>query len=197
MSADPGRFSGTVFLDRDGTINRKAADDDYIKTVEEFALLPAVPEAIRALNETGRRVIVVTNQRGIALGRMSEEDLDRIHAHMVSQLAAEGATIDAIYHCPHDHHSCTCRKPGVGMFLLAAAEHPDVRLATSAIVGDSSSDMEAGTTLGMTRVLIETADAGENRGPATFDHRAPTLRDGIDWLLGRSATRIPTHVTQG
>ena len=191
MSAKPGRFSGTVFLDRDGTINRKAAEDDYIKTVEEFTFLPSVPGAIRALNETGRRVIVVTNQRGIALGRMSEEDLDRIHAHMVRQLAAEGATIDAIYHCPHDRGSCTCRKPGIGMFLRAAAENPGVRLEASAIVGDSSADMEAGTTMGMTRVLIERSGADELR----FDHRAQTLREGVDWLLHRSA--IPNHVTQG
>jgi D-glycero-D-manno-heptose 1,7-bisphosphate phosphatase len=188
VSADLARFSGTVFLDRDGTINRKAAEDDYVKTLEEFEFLPAAPEAIRALNETGLRVIVVTNQRGIALGRMSEDDLNRLHAHMVRQLADEGATIDAIYHCPHDRDSCTCRKPGVGMFLRAAAEHPGVRFDTSAIIGDSPADMEAGTTLGMTRVLIERPGTDQNRHSDAVDHRAQTLREGVDWLLRRSAT---------
>lgn len=184
MTTDAGRFEGTVFLDRDGTINRKAPDHDYVKTVDEFVLLPTVVEAIRALNEARRRVIVTTNQRGVALGRMSEGDLQRIHEHMVDRLAAEGASVDAIYYCPHHRDACDCRKPGVGMFLRAADEHQDVRLDECAIFGDSEADMAAGSALGMVRVLVgdggRDVSTGDGR-PA--DHWAPTLLDGVRWFL--------------
>jgi D-glycero-D-manno-heptose 1,7-bisphosphate phosphatase len=182
------RVAGTVFLDRDGTINRKAPSGDYVKTVAEFAFLPTAPQAIRALNEARHRVIVVTNQRGIALERMTEEDLRRIHDHMFEELAASGAAVDTIYHCPHDHGMCECRKPQVGMFLRAAADHPDIKLDRSVMFGDSQSDMAAGTTLGMVRVLVQTAGV---RAPMSsvdtdmVDHRANTLLDGVEWFLAQ------------
>jgi len=199
------RALGTVFLDRDGTINRKAASGDYVKKVDEFALLPGAVEGVRALNNAGQRVIIVTNQRGIALGRMSEEDLAAIHQHMVERFAEAGASVDAIYYCPHDYGSCDCRKPEVGMFLRAAQERAGVILSESAIVGDSRSDMQAGTALGMVRVLI--GSDGDPRSKdwcvrADFDYCAPSLIDGVEWLLrARSATancaavtpRVPTR----
>lgn len=185
MGTEASRFEGTVFLDRDGTINRKPPDDDYVKTVEEFVLLPAAAEAIRTLNSARRRVIVVTNQRGIALGRMTEHDLEEIHEYMLEQLAAVKASVDAIYHCPHDRAACACRKPQVGMFRRAAAEYPDVTLRESAIFGDSGSDMLAGTKLGMTRVLIANEGEADGVDAATFHHRVPTLIDGVHWLLAQ------------
>jgi D-glycero-D-manno-heptose 1,7-bisphosphate phosphatase len=177
---------GTVFLDRDGTINRKAPEGDYVKRVEEFALLPTAAEAIRALNEARRRVIVVTNQRGIALGRMTERDLRAVHEHMRARLAAQGATVDAIYHCPHDRGACDCRKPRVGMFVRAAQDHPGLRLRECAIVGDSEADMAAGATAGMLRVLVARGD-GEDGVATAVHHRAPTLLEGVRWLIEATA----------
>jgi D-glycero-D-manno-heptose 1,7-bisphosphate phosphatase len=187
VTAGRPAFHGTVFLDRDGTLNRKPPDGDYVKSVSEFVLLPTVIEAVRAVNEARLRVIVVTNQRGIALGRMSEEDVNAIHEHMRGQLAVGGATIDAIYFCPHDRGRCQCRKPDVGMFLRAADEHPGVILEQSVIFGDSASDMEAGLALNMTRVLVgndSRRERGAGDGSPEVHWRARTLLDGVRWLVG-------------
>jgi D-glycero-D-manno-heptose 1,7-bisphosphate phosphatase len=110
-----------VFLDRDGTLNRKAADGDYVKHPSELELLPRASAAVRRLNQQRVRVIVVTNQRGIALGRMSERDLEAIHIRLAAELARAGARVDAIYHCPHDGGACSCRKPAPGCFTRRVA----------------------------------------------------------------------------
>ena len=195
MSSDTERFVGTVFLDRDGTINRKAPDNEYVKTLDEFALLPTVAEAIRALNDAGRRVIVVTNQRGIALGQMTEYDLHVIHEHMLELLAACGARVDAVYHCPHDRGSCVCRKPEPGLFIRAADDHADIRFHESAIFGDSDSDMAAGMKLGMVRVLVGNVLVPEHSIGVAFDHRAPTLLEGVHWLLAQQTPARPAMET--
>jgi len=145
----------TVFLDRDGTINVKAPEGDYVKSWDEFRFLPGAVEAVRALRDSGRRVVIVTNQRGIALGRMSEQDLDEIHMRMLEELGP----VDAIYHCPHDEGACDCRKPLPGMLERAAAEVPGVRLDHAVMIGDSESDIEAGRAAGaMTIRLDDTRD---------------------------------------
>jgi D-glycero-D-manno-heptose 1,7-bisphosphate phosphatase len=144
----------TVFLDRDGTINVKAPEGDYVKSWEEFELLPGAVEAVRALRDAGLRVVIVTNQRGIALGRMTEDDLAEIHSRMLEQLGP----VDAVYHCPHDEGECDCRKPLPGMLVRAAEEVPGVDLARSVTIGDSESDMEAGRAAG-TRTLLIGRDA--------------------------------------
>src|SRR2546423_11405122 len=121
--APADRSSGPIaFLDRDGTINRAAAPGEYIESWREFELLPRVPKAIRLLREAGLRVVVVTNQRGIALGRMSAEDVADIHSRMGAELERLGAPIDAVYCCPHEKGSCDCRKPNPGMLIQAARE---------------------------------------------------------------------------
>jgi len=88
-----------IFLDRDGVINKKAPEGDYVKNWDEFQFLPGVKEAIRKLNEKGFLVIVVSNQRGIAKGVMTEDDLKKIHARMKEELRKERAVIDGIYYC--------------------------------------------------------------------------------------------------
>ena len=155
----------TVFLDRDGTINVKAPEGDYVKSWEEFEFLPGAAEAVRALREPGRRVVIVTNQRGIALGRMSEDDLADIHTRMLEVTGP----VDAIYHCPHDDGECDCRKPRPGMLLRAAAEIPGVDLANATMIGDSDSDVEAGRAVGANTIRIG-ADAG-------------SLAEAVRWLL--------------
>jgi D-glycero-D-manno-heptose 1,7-bisphosphate phosphatase len=144
----------TAFLDRDGTINVKAPEGDYVKTVSELELLPGAAEGVRLLNDAGLRAIVVTNQRGIALGRMSAEDLEAIHERLREKLADAGTRIHAIYHCPHDEDSCDCRKPRTGMFEQARRDHPEIDFTRSVVIGDSWRDVEAGQALGARTILV-------------------------------------------
>jgi D-glycero-D-manno-heptose 1,7-bisphosphate phosphatase len=151
----------TVFLDRDGTINRGAPEGDYIRSPGEVELLPGAAEAIRLLNELPAKVVVVTNQRGIALGLMSEEDLAAVNARLEALLAAEGAHLDAILHCPHGKGECECRKPGPGMFERAAREVPGVSLDGATMIGDSPLDIEAGNRLGLTTIRLGPSAPGD------------------------------------
>ncbi len=167
----------TAFLDRDGTINEPAAEGEYILSAAEVRLLPGAAEAIRLLNEHPARVVVVTNQRGIALGRMSEADLAAVNERLEQLLAAEGAQLDAIYHCPHERGECDCRKPGPGMFERAAREVPGVALPGAAMIGDSAIDVEAGRRLGLTTVRLE--PGGDDPPP---DHEAASLLGAVHWL---------------
>jgi D-glycero-D-manno-heptose 1,7-bisphosphate phosphatase len=140
-----------VFLDRDGVINRKI-EDGYVTEWGEFEFLPGAKEAIEILKRKGFLIIVTTNQRGIAKGLMTEEDLRKIHKRMERELGEEN--IDAIYFCPHESDErCGCRKPQPGMFREAARKFP-IDFQKSYIVGDSESDMEAGKTLKLRRIFI-------------------------------------------
>lgn len=133
----------TLFLDRDGVMNRRIVDD-YVRNWEEWEWLPGVLETLASLRKVFGRIIVVTNQRGIARGLYSEQDLALIHKRMQADIKAAGGKVDAVYHCPHDREEpCDCRKPKPGMLLMAAADHPEIDLAKSVMVGDSLSDMEA------------------------------------------------------
>ena len=130
-----------VFLDRDGTIMRDTA---YVREPDDVELLPGAAGAIRRLNEAPMPVIVVTNQSGIARGLLTEQDYERVRMRLDKLLTAEGARIDASYHCPHHPDftgPCQCRKPGVKLFRQAAAEH-DLDLSRSYYVGDQRRDVE-------------------------------------------------------
>ncbi len=143
----------TIFLDRDGVINRKR-DEDYVKHWGEFEFLPGVKEALKVLTEKNYRLIVVTNQRGIARGWMTEADVQDVHARMMDELAQHGAALSAIYYCPHDKDQCDCRKPQTGMFRQAQRDFPAIDFAKSMLIGDSLSDMAAGATLGCRNIFI-------------------------------------------
>jgi D-glycero-D-manno-heptose 1,7-bisphosphate phosphatase len=160
-----------VFLDRDGTINEKAPEGDYVKRWAEFRFLPRAKEALAVLHRAGFVLVIVTNQRGIARGRMSEGDLADIHRRMLAELAEARAPIDAIYHCPHEPGTCDCRKPEIGM-LLRACRELGLRLHESVVVGDSASDMEAARRAGCRGVLI----AGKGGAPAA---RADAVRGSL------------------
>jgi D-glycero-D-manno-heptose 1,7-bisphosphate phosphatase len=151
-----------VFLDRDGVIDRKPPEGEYITQSGQLELLPGAAEAIARLNRSGRTVIVVTNQRGIALGLMTEADLARIHDHLRAKLAQAGAHLDAIYHCPHDRGQCACRKPATGMIESAFRDFPGAMPENSILVGDSLSDIECGLRAGMRTLLIE-GDPGRRK----------------------------------
>lgn len=152
----------TVFLDRDGVLNRKMPEGRYVTSWEEFEPLPGVAHAIGDLNRAGIRVIVVSNQRGVALGHMTDANVEGIHARFQESLKASGAHVDGFYFCPHDKGACECRKPKSGLFLQAMKDFPEITPESSIVIGDSLSDIEAGRNLGMATVLIS-GDAAERR----------------------------------
>ena len=154
-------MSKAVFLDRDNTI---IDDPGYISDPGSVKLLPGVELAIKSLAQAGFKIIVCTNQSGIARGMLTEEDLEQIHAELRRQLADKGAHLDAIYYCPFhpqgtiDQYACDSdlRKPQPGM-LLQATEDLGLDLAQSWMVGDSSRDIEAGQRAGCRTIRVRTA----------------------------------------
>jgi histidinol-phosphate phosphatase family protein len=186
MSKQPTR---AVFLDRDGTIAR---DVPYCRRIEDFDILPGAPEGIRLLNECGFKVVVVTNQSGIARGYFTEETLARIHQKMRDDLSGHGARIDSIYFCPHHpDEGCGCRKPGPALLLQAAGEM-DVELKLSYMVGDDPKDLEAGRAAGCKTLLVTT---GPNRGDlqrksVTPDYVAVDLYEAARWIAGDSGLAV-------
>jgi D-glycero-D-manno-heptose 1,7-bisphosphate phosphatase len=137
-----------VFIDRDGVINQKPREGEYITSWGDFHILPGVAVAITLLKKAGYAVIVVTNQRCVAKGLIGIAGLEEIHARMRESLARSGATLDRIYYCPHNFQSqCKCRKPAPGM-LLEAAQALSLDLGSSWMVGDSDIDIQAGKNAG-------------------------------------------------
>ena len=176
-----------VFLDRDGTINVAPPAGQYVTSAAELELLPGAGEAIGLLNHAHVWTAVVTNQRAIARGLMTERDLLAIHVSLQAQLARHGAHLDAIYHCPHALDTCTCRKPQPGMLLRARREHPDLDFATAALIGDKLSDIQAGRRVGAATVLL----AGDH-GDSNADHVAETLAQAVQWLTAERGL-APSH----
>jgi len=144
----------TLFLDRDGVLNRKI-DHDYVRNWEQFEFLPGVKEALAICAEKFNRIVIVTNQRGVGRGLMAESDLHEIHMLLMDAVDEAGGRIDAIFFCPDiiDEGS-THRKPNPGMAFDAQRLFPEIDFSKSVIVGDSGSDMEFGKNLGMKTVLI-------------------------------------------
>lgn len=157
----------TAFLDRDGTINVKPPEGSYVESVDGFRYLPGAEDAVRLLAGAGWRVIVVTNQRGIALGRMSQQAVDEIHERL------RRLPVDGIYVCPHGEGECDCRKPGIGLFEQAKRDFPDVDFAQSVMIGDSQRDMEAGEQAGCRTLLV-----GEPPLPSLLDAVRRLLAEG-------------------
>lgn len=150
-----------AFLDRDGVVNRKAGEGQYVTRWEEFHFLPGAAEGISLLNKAGWSVIVISNQRCVAKGLLTTNELEAMHRRMCDQLAAAGAKLDGIYYCPHEKEpACSCRKPAPGMLLTAAKEH-QIDLPSSWMIGDSETDVEAGKKAGCKAArLVENPDAG-------------------------------------
>lgn len=176
-----------VFLDRDGVINRKPPEGEYISDWKRFQLLPGVETAIAKLNGSNRRVIVVTNQRGIALNLYTGADVEALHEHLQRQLAEHGARIDAFYYCPHDDNQCDCRKPQPGLFQQAVRDFPDVSPSNSVLIGDSICDIEWARNIGIPSIFIvgsvETRKSGSAQAAALADVVSSSLQDAIDEYL--------------
>lgn len=172
--------SRTVFLDRDGTVNVKAQDGQYVTTPAEVHLIPGAATAIARLNAAGLRVILVTNQRWLSGPAYGLDNYLRVHARVEELLAAEGARLDAAYYCPHDRGSCDCRKPGPGMLHRAAEEHR-FSLATAVMIGDSETDIAAGRAAGTATILLCPAHQSAS-GDADFV--VHDLSEAVHLILG-------------
>jgi len=143
----------TLFVDRDGVINRRITDG-YITSPSDFEFLPGVIDALKIFQNKFQRIFIVTNQQGIGRGLMSVGDLDEIHNFMLEEFKKEGIKIDKIYYCPAlETDDDPCRKPNIGMALEAKEDFPEIDLTKSVMVGDTSSDMKFGRDAGMHTVL--------------------------------------------
>jgi len=179
----------TVFLDRDGVLNEKMPEGSYVTSWDSFYVLPGVPEAIALLNRAGLRVVVVSNQRGIALGLYTAADVEAIHSAFQTLLNRHGAHVDAFFVCPHDRGQCNCRKPLPGLFEQAAAQFPSITTATSVMIGDSLVDMEFGRRLGIATLFIEVDPERQSPTAASARQlanlRFPSLLEAVKALLDR------------
>lgn len=150
-----------VILDRDGVINEDS--ENFIKTADEWRAIPGSLEAIASLNRAGYRVVVATNQSGIARGLFTLETLNRIHDKMLAELNRCGGHIDAIFFCPHGpDDQCQCRKPLPGM-LKEISEKYGVSLEGIPVVGDSLRDLQAAIAAGARPVLVETGKGKKSK----------------------------------
>lgn len=143
-----------LFLDRDGVINAHRPDD-YVKSLDEFIFLPDALEALCHLSHHFTHVIVVTNQRGVGKGKMSESSLNEVHTYLMRQVEEAGGKIDAIYYSIHLDDDHPNRKPNGGMAFEAKNEFPEIDFEKSIMIGDSRSDIEFGRRLEMTTILIK------------------------------------------
>ena len=191
------RRPGAVFLDRDGTINREV---HHLSRVEQVELLEGAAEAIRLLNGSGFKVVVVTNQGAVARGILPESRLGEIHAALTTLLARAGAAVDAIYYCPHHptegvgglRRDCGCRKPRPGA-LQQAARDLGLDLERSFLIGDQASDVEAGRAAGCRTVLVRTGYGAETESKLNGDgvhpdHVAADLLEAVRWILRQGMT---------
>ena len=168
-----------VFIDRDGTM---APDVQYCRRPEDFKLFPGVAEAIRKLNESRFKVVVITNQSGIGRGYFTEKTLRSIHQKMIEDLKQKGATLDGIYYCPHHpDDNCECRKPKTGL-LHKAKQDLDIDFERSYMIGDMALDIQAGKSAGCRTILV----TGGNVPVKTTvepDLTMPNLAVAIDTIL--------------
>ena len=149
----------TLFLDRDGVINKKR-DNDYVKSLSELTLLPGAVEAIANLSEKFGRTIIVTNQQGIGKGLMTTDALDQIHDHIRKEVKSKGGRIDAIYFAPDlASQNPESRKPNIGMARQAKKDFADIEFTRSIMIGDSPSDMEFAERANMIGIMLSNEDS--------------------------------------
>ncbi len=170
----------SLFLDRDGVINKKI-ENDYVRNWEQFQFLHDVIEGLKVLRSIFGKIFIVTNQRGIGRKLMTEEDLNDIHRKMLSVFEKNSIYIDGIYFCPHDYNieKCSCRKPDIGMALKAKEDFPEIDFKRSVMVGDSISDMEFGKRLGMFTVFISEKEVEKEKN---IDIVCKSLKEFSDYL---------------
>jgi D-glycero-alpha-D-manno-heptose 1-phosphate guanylyltransferase len=154
----------TLFLDRDGIINR-LQPDDYVKSWDEFEFLPGIPDVLSKWSKQFRHIIIVTNQRGVGKGLMTEKELIDIHTKMLEEIESCGGRIDKVYYCTAISDDDINRKPNIGMALQAKRDFPDIDFSKSLMIGDSETDEMFAENLGMKMICI-------NRTLKTDNHKS-------------------------
>ncbi len=181
-----------AFLDRDGVINRKPSEGNYVTSWEGIEFLPGVSRAIALLNRAGFQVVVITNQRCVAKGLITTVALDSIHRRLREESALQGARVDAVYYCPHEvKPPCECRKPAPGLLLAAAREH-EIDLTASWMIGDSEIDIDAGKNaqcktarIGISDIIITKADV-----------IAPSLLSAVCRIIDHDGIRLDSRAAK-
>jgi D-glycero-D-manno-heptose 1,7-bisphosphate phosphatase len=185
-----------VFLDRDGTINEEVG---YMDNLDKLKMIPTAYEAIRLINKSCMKAIVVTNQAGVARGFFTEQFVKQTHEIIQADLLHQNASIDKFYYCPHHPtegtgiylQNCNCRKPLPGMLLQAALDL-DVELENSYMIGDTYRDMEAATKAGVKGILVKTGygreelqDVGTNVAGSENkpDFVAEDILEAVKWIM--------------
>lgn len=183
-----------IFLDRDGTINEEVS---YLYRTEDLVVLPQAAEGIALLRNAGFRIVVVTNQAGIARGYYTPEQMHKLHRYLNEELKKKGAWIDSFYYCPHHpihgigeyKKACHCRKPDIGMFEMAAREY-QIEKSRSYMIGDKRIDVEAGHNFGIPGILVGTGYGAEERKKSMelgeepfYDFYAETLVDAAEFII--------------
>jgi len=142
-----------VFLDRDGVLNRERGEHTW--RMQDFEVLPGVPEALRRLHDAGWMLVVVSNQSGIGLGLYGHAEVEALHGYLHDRLAEQGVALDAVYYCPHHPTKgrCLCRKPG-GLLLEKAMARFGIEAGRSWFIGDRERDVEAARAVGVRPVLV-------------------------------------------
>ena len=183
-----------IFIDRDGTINK---DIGYVSRPDELIIYPFAAEAVRLVNESGMKAIVITNQSGVARSLYTEQTLTAIHDRLTRELKLAGAHVDAIYYCPHHpeigdetyRKMCECRKPRPGLLHRAARDH-EIDLAGSYVIGDKASDINLAAEVGASGVLVLTGYGretlkGRDRWPCSPVIVADDLLEAVRLILDR------------
>lgn len=175
------------FFDRDGIINESPGEGKYVKSWEEFKLIPDFIEILRIIQKLGFEAVVVTNQRGIALGIMSEKDIWMIHTKLMMLLMSQYKLklLDILY-CPHDEGQCNCRKPQPGMLLEAAKKHM-INLRLSWMVGDDPRDIEAGHSAGCKTILVGNKKTATGINPDVCVDNIAILKQNLEHIIEDSS----------
>lgn len=196
---DEKKMEKVIFLDRDGTLNEEV---NYLYRPEDLKLLPGVAEALRSFKDQGYRLVVITNQAGVARGYYREEDVDILHGCLNKILAEKGAEIDAFFYCPHhpEHgigaykKKCHCRKPETGMFEQAE-QCFSIDKSSSWMIGDKLIDVEAGHNYGVNTLLVGTGYGEEewkksrDKKDRPYDLYAENLKLAAEMILQKEAER--------
>lgn len=177
-----------VFLDRDGTINEEVG---YLDSLEKLKIFPQTVEAIKRINKSGMKAVIITNQSGVARGFFDEAFVRHVHNHMEKTLQGKGATIDGFYYCPHHPtegyapylKSCTCRKPETGLLLLAAEDF-NLDLPRSYMIGDMAKDVEMAFRVGAKGILVRTGYGADVDSSACQPaYVAKDVLDAVNWIM--------------
>jgi D-glycero-D-manno-heptose 1,7-bisphosphate phosphatase len=179
--------SWTLFLDRDGVINRDVVDD-YVKSWEEFEFCEGTLEALHILNPLFGRIVIVSNQRGVGRGLMTHEILDQITRNMLQQIEEAGGRIDNVYYCTSTDNKDPNRKPNLGMALQAKAKFPEINFAKSLMAGNMTGDLLFGRNIGAYTVYLPTRTT-EKPDPSIIDASYKDLLAFAEAILNKRNTQ--------